>query len=85
MKPEEPTVANQEEVSQDPDLNTSPVVDGGACSGKLNLSAKKKPLWPLRRRAENYDLYLRALAETENLRKGISGNGRSILNLLRCP
>ena len=28
MKPEEPTVANQEEVSQDPDLNTSPVVDG---------------------------------------------------------
>ena len=44
MKPEEPTVANQEEVSQDPDLNTSPVVDGPepAAEETESLSALKE-------------------------------------------
>ncbi|MGI6469587.1 MAG: nucleotide exchange factor GrpE [Syntrophomonadaceae bacterium] len=72
MKPEEPTVANQEEVSQDPDLNTSPVVDGPepAAEETESLSALKEAVMAAQEESKkNYDLYLRALAETENLRK----------------
>jgi len=70
LKPEDPTVANQEEMGQDANLNPSPGVDGGEPEQAESISELKEHLEAAQEESKkNYELYLRALAETENLRK----------------
>ncbi len=62
MKPEDPTVHNQEEMGSDSSLTPPPAAESIAGLNERLQAVQEES-------KKNYDLYLRAAAETENLRK----------------